>query len=190
MSPFCCYHPGTTVPMPPSRCHHHDATILTQLYWCHLLNTTLLIQSFSCCYPQFALLMLLSSHCHWNFIVAYKIISKNNIKRTYSFSGKLEKRKTKMVWDTEKYFKKLVFLTAQSWYHCPDAAVLMLPSRGNHSDAAVMTSLSWGCCPDITILRKPSWCHPPDTAILMLLSSTCPSHARISALSPNIYCCM
>ncbi len=175
--------------LPPSRCDHPDAIVLTQLYWRHPLNATLLIQPFSCCYPQTALLMLLSSHCHWKFIVAYKKWSAKTILNEltlFRVSWKKERHK----WLETKKFKKLVFLTAPSWYHCPDAIVLTLPSQGNHSDAAVMTSLSWGRCPHITILRKPSWCHPPDTAILMLLSSTCPSHARILTLSPNFYCCM
>ncbi len=94
MPPSWCCLSDPAILTPPFQCHHPDATILTQLYWCHPLNTTLLMQPFSSCYPQTALLMLLSSHCHWNIIGAYKMISKNNIKRTYSFSDKLEKRKT------------------------------------------------------------------------------------------------
>ena len=47
----------------------------------------------SCC-PHPALLMLPSSHCHRNFIVAsYKMVRIENIKRTYSFLDKLERRK-------------------------------------------------------------------------------------------------
>ncbi len=128
MPPSWCCLSDATILTPQSRCRHPDATILTQLYWCHPPNATLLIQPFSCCYPQTSILMLLSSHCHWNFIVGYKMISKNNIKQTYSFSDKLEKRKTYMVRDKNKHFRKSKNLMPPSWCRLSAAAILMPPS--------------------------------------------------------------
>ena len=84
--------------------------------------------------------------------------------------------------ETKKYFKKSVFLTALSWYYCPDVAVLMLPFWGNNliplslhlcPEAAVLTSQSWGSHPDAALLIQPSLCCHPQPALLMLASSHC-----------------
>ena len=136
--------------------------------------------------------MLLSSNCPYHVSIPtlslklYCCIksdhSKNNIKQTYSFLDKLEKKRHKWL-ETNNFFLK----SRSSWQHHPDTTVLMQLSWCCHSEAtilmllssylcpeaAVLTSPSWGSHPDAALLIQPSLCCHPQPALLMLASSHC-----------------
>ena len=101
------------------------------------------------------------------------MVSNKNINKTYSFPDKLEKRKTYLVRDKNKHFRKSKNLMPLSWCHLSAAAILAPPSRCHHPDAIVLTQLYW-CHPlNATLLIQPFSCCYPQTALLILLSSHC-----------------
>ena len=148
------------------------------LLWCHHPATANLIQPSSCCCPRPAILLLLSSHCHQNFIVAYKIVRNKNMTKLSLFQICCKERKTYMVSDKNKHFRKFkkhhtTVLMSPFWYCHPDATILMPPSRCHHANSAVLMPRSYCHPPNVTLQIQLFPCCHPQTALLMTPSPHC-----------------
>ena len=135
----------------------------SQKTWCHRPHVASLMRPSTCHSPDAAVTATISSLFHIKYWGT-------SVKKTYSFSDKLQKRKTYLVRDKNKHVRKSKNLMPLSWCHLSAVVVLMSPPRYHHALATILTQLYWQHPLNTTLLIQPFPCCYHQTALIMFLS--------------------